>query len=121
MDLSVDIDDATVDAGMEKWNNILEEIITGFEAAQRLTNGVNPVMKALRDEWKRRYPGQDWCYLDTENQTDYGVPWEVRPEYEALEAELDIKRRAKQWEDEQMRLFHRGFILMHQYYFDLQD
>jgi hypothetical protein len=103
-----------------RWHAILEEIIAGFEAAKAL-DGIGPAWEEYFTEWHKRYPHESMDEFDDEADEDGCVKSYSNPKSEALMKELNLWERDKQWRQEQMRLFHRGFILLHQYYFNLWD
>jgi hypothetical protein len=108
-------------AGFKKWHEILDEIIAGFEAAQRLLGHESPVWSELHNEWEKRFPEVEPHYFDYENATETGIPWETLPEYDALIKEINLWERDKQWRNDQLKVFHRGMLLFHQHFFELWD
>lgn len=103
-----------------RWHAILDEMIAGFEAAKAL-EGIGPIWEEFWAEWKKRYPEEDEYLFEEEEDEDGYVRSEENPYYKALMEEMDLWERDKQWRQEQMKLFHRGMILFHIYYFNLWD
>lgn len=110
------------DPGLVKWHGILDEMIAGFEAAQKIIGHDSPVYREFEEEWSKRYPGVPSFYFEeSDDPDDDSVEMKCPPEYDALREELRVREREKEWMNEQLKLFHRGMLLFHEYYFDLWD
>lgn len=108
------------DPGLIEWHKILDEMVSGFEAANKLISRESPIYEEFHEEWEKRYPNTPTFYFANPD-ADGNVEMKWPPEYYSLREELKVSEREKEWRNEQLKLFHRGMILFHQYYFDLWD
>jgi hypothetical protein len=102
-----------------KWHQILDQIIEGFEAGQKLIDGVSPYWDEVEDEWERRYPGKDKFVVT--QMTEEDEHWDYVPEYANLFKELKYDESVKAWKQDNQQKFDRGMQLFHKYFFDLWD
>jgi hypothetical protein len=93
------------DKNFEKWKEILDKIILGFEAAKRLNNQDNWIMNEGNEMVTAPVEGKP--YLREINFTN---PW--TEEQIKHFRELDIKDKA---------IFNEGMKLFHEYFFSLWD
>jgi hypothetical protein len=110
------------DPNLIKWIETIDEIIAGFEAAERLIQREHPAHDELYEEWDKLYPNKPPHYFDeTTRRTDGSIEMKTHPEFGELEKELKVIERDAQWEKEQFKIFHRGMYLFHKHFFDLWD
>jgi len=102
-------DEIDIEESEKAWNDILDKMIEGFEAALCINEGLS-VWDELHDEEMRRY-GR------------LLLPWnkeDVR-EMDRLYTELDFWRKYQEQRDELMLKFKRGMTLFTEHFFSLWD
>jgi hypothetical protein len=88
------------DEAKRKWDDILEEIASGFEAARRIGD---PPQWYIAEKSKELGLGSSCSYKS--------ISYQVR----------ELAAVMPYWDNEQRKKFHHGMYLFHRYYFDLWD
>lgn len=93
---------------MSKWNSILNDIVSGFEAAQQISDGGGAAWDEYFEEYHKLYGDSlDWCSNDYNKSRD--EIWE----------RLGMDARLKKEEEERYVIYNKGMDLFKQYYFNL--
>ncbi len=98
----------SVEDGEEIWDDILDTIIKGFLAAQRIQNLDFPILKELRELEKERFG-------------KLLLPWneEEAKQIDQLNEELGVRDKLMQQQDEADQEFRKGMILFQEHFFSL--
>ncbi len=103
-------DDVDLEESEKLWEEILDEMIEGFEAARRIHELDLPALDELRQEELRRF-GKTLIAWDDENTQKLGK----------LYADLDFWKKLEEQEEEEMIKFRQGMTLLTEHFFSLWD
>jgi len=95
----------------ERWNNILDEIVVGFEAGYKIINELGDVYSEFLDEQERRY-GKRLFRLGDEEDSDL---------YDALYEELDVEKRCAEEDAADKELLDRALYLLSENFLSFWD
>lgn len=93
---------------IKKWNDILDKIIKGFEAADQIIDGGGPTWDSYFLEYEKIHGGAlDWTSVECNDTRD------------TLWKDLNMNERLKKEQEEHYAVFNEGMNLFKEYFFNL--
>ena len=108
----------------EKWDEILDKIIAGFEAGYRIASDDSKAWDEIWEEWEKRYPDEEMFqhipYKELPGGREY-FKMKSNPKWDDLQKELNYDKKKQKEYDKNLKIFNEGIDLFKEYFFNLWD